>query len=65
MDGAAGVALAGAEQPDLIRMDLGLPVLNGWDVTRQLKADEVLCEIMGGVLHACLIYNLLPLNEKK
>lgn len=40
MDGAAGVAMAGAEKPDLILMDLSLPVLNGWDATRQLKADE-------------------------
>lgn len=40
MDGAAGVAMAGAEKPDLILMDLSLPVLNGWDATRQLKAAE-------------------------
>ena len=40
MDGAQGVAMAGSEKPDLILMDLSLPVLNGWDATRQLKADE-------------------------
>ena len=37
-DGAQGVALAAAEQPDLILMDLGLPVIDGWEATRQIKA---------------------------
>ena len=40
MDGAQGVAMASSEKPDLILMDLSLPVMNGWDATRQLKADE-------------------------
>lgn len=37
-DGAEGVAMAGAEQPDLILMDMGLPVLDGWAATSQIKA---------------------------
>jgi CheY-like chemotaxis protein len=37
-DGAQGVAAARAEMPDLIIMDLTLPVLDGWATTRQLKA---------------------------
>lgn len=37
-DGAQGVAAARAEMPDLIIMDLTLPVLDGWAATRQLKA---------------------------
>ncbi len=38
LDGAQGVLMASSEKPDLILMDLSLPVLNGWDATRQLKA---------------------------
>ncbi len=39
VDGGAGVALAKSEQPDLILMDMSLPVLDGWDATKQVKAD--------------------------
>jgi two-component system, cell cycle response regulator DivK len=38
VDGAQGVAVARAEQPDLVLMDLSLPVLDGWEATAQLKA---------------------------
>ncbi len=37
-DGAQGVDMASAEQPDLILMDLSLPVLDGWQATRRIKA---------------------------
>jgi CheY-like chemotaxis protein len=38
VDGEQGVALAQSEAPALILMDLSLPVLDGWEATRQLKA---------------------------
>ncbi len=37
VDGEEGIALAQSEKPHLILMDLSLPVINGWDATRQLK----------------------------
>jgi len=36
-DGAQGVAMALSERPDVILMDLSLPVLDGWQATRQIK----------------------------
>ena len=39
-DGAKGIVAAEREKPDLILMDLSLPVLSGWDAARQLKASE-------------------------
>jgi two-component system, cell cycle response regulator DivK len=40
VDGAEGIAIATAEVPDLILMDMTLPVVNGWEATRAVKADE-------------------------
>lgn len=38
VDGAQGVAMAEEAAPDLILMDMSLPVMDGWDATRKLKA---------------------------
>ena len=44
-DGAAALTLASKAKPDLILMDLSLPVMDGWEATRRLKADEALAHI--------------------
>ncbi len=41
-DGAAGVEMTRAHRPDLVLMDMSLPVLDGWEATRQIKADAAL-----------------------
>jgi two-component system, cell cycle response regulator DivK len=44
-DGAAGVDKAASERPDLILMDLSLPVIDGWEATRRIKADAATAAI--------------------
>ncbi len=39
VDGAEGIRLAREQAPDLILMDLSLPVVDGWEATRRIKAD--------------------------
>ena len=42
VDGAEGLQLAARERPDLILMDLSLPVIDGWEATRRIKANAAL-----------------------
>jgi two-component system cell cycle response regulator DivK len=40
VDGGQAVSMAGSERPDLILMDMSLPVIDGWEATRRVKAGE-------------------------
>jgi two-component system, cell cycle response regulator DivK len=77
-DGAQGVELAEQERPDLILMDLSLPVMDGWEATRRIKANAALAHIpiIGLSAHAmsgdaeralaagCDDYLAKPLNDE-
>jgi two-component system cell cycle response regulator DivK len=54
VDGKQGVDLARSEKPDIILMDMSLPVMDGWDATRLVKADEATrgVPVLGLTAHA-------------
>ena len=76
-DGAQGVALAERERPDLILLDMSLPVIDGWEAARRIKSNAGLAHIpiIGLSAHAmngdvekalaagCDDYLTKPLNE--
>ncbi len=54
--GEEGITLAKSAQPDLILMDMSLPILDGWEATRRLKQDEATAHIpvIGFSAHAMM-----------
>jgi two-component system cell cycle response regulator DivK len=54
VDGAQGIAMALSETPDLVLMDMSLPVMNGWDATKTLKgsAETRAIPVIGLTAHA-------------
>ena len=60
-DGEQGVAMAASEQPDVVLMDLSLPVVVGWEATRRIKAGADTCRIPVIALSA----HAMPGDEEK
>jgi two-component system, cell cycle response regulator DivK len=61
MDGQQAIDLATSEKPDLILMDMSLPVVDGWEATRRLKADGLTKQIPIIALTA----HAMPEDERK
>lgn len=60
-DGGMGVEMAASQHPDLILMDLSLPVLDGWEATRRIKANAS----TAGIPVVALTANAMSGDEEK
>ena len=45
LNGKQGVDLARSEKPDIILMDMSLPIMDGWEATRCVKSDDATCGV--------------------
>src|SRR5437879_10248465 len=61
-DGEQGHLLASSESPDLILMDISLPAMDGWELTRRLKADRKSTRLNSS--HRCISYAVFCLQKK-
>jgi two-component system cell cycle response regulator DivK len=54
MDGQQGVEMARSDKPDVILMDMSLPVMDGWEATRRIKSDDAMrnVPVIGLTAHA-------------
>jgi CheY-like chemotaxis protein len=52
VDGESGVQLATESAPDLILMDMSLPIIDGWEATRQIRAHDASTPIIALTAHA-------------
>jgi CheY-like chemotaxis protein len=54
MDGLQGVEMARSEKPDIILMDMSLPMMDGWEATRRIKSDDAMrnVPVIGLTAHA-------------